>query len=208
MSIKNNKVYIVFFTFAFSFVFVALLSVVNMFTAETIDKNNELFLQKAVLNAMNIQYETDEAVFSRFTSEVTPIKIGNQRFFTAVSGGSRVMAVIFKGNGLWGNINGVVAVDSDVSNIIGLDIISHSETPGLGGRIEEEWYRKQFRNENLIDNRITVDMQSSGEGNYNYDDGKIDAITGATRTSEYMEENVNKAVKTILENRDKLHGKR
>ncbi len=208
MSVKNSRVYIILFTFAFSFVFVALLSVVNMYTAETIEKNNKLFLQKAVLNAMDIEFPSDDRVFSIFNEKVTPITIGNRRFFTASREGTDVLAVIFKGNGLWGTINGVVAVDGSASQIVGMDIISHSETPGLGGRIEEEWYRRQFRGEDLVNDKITVDLKSTGEGNYDHDDGTIDTITGATRTSEYMEDNINSAVQTIIESRDKLHGRR
>ncbi|MFN3284353.1 MAG: FMN-binding protein, partial [Pseudothermotoga sp.] len=53
--------------------------------------------------------------------------------------------------------------------------------PGLGGRIEEEWFKKQFRSERLLNGAIT--LQTGGSGDYDHENGKVDAITGATQTS-------------------------
>ena len=49
------------------------------------------------------------------------------------------------GPGLWGSIEGYVAISKDYSTILGLTFITQSETPGLGGRIGEEEYLSQFR---------------------------------------------------------------
>ncbi|MFN2351869.1 MAG: FMN-binding protein, partial [Kiritimatiellia bacterium] len=84
-----------------------------------------------------------------------------------------------------GTINGILAVDADVSRTMGLEIISHNETPGLGGRIDEPWFKQQLRGEQIMDG--SVEVAGAGDGDSDYDNGKIDAITGATRTSDSMQ---------------------
>ncbi|MDA3833973.1 MAG: FMN-binding protein, partial [Spirochaetales bacterium] len=62
---------------------------------------------------------------------------------------------------------------------------SQNETPGLGARIEEDWYQNQFSGK-----RGPFTMVKEGEA-----DGpqEINAITGASRTSEAMLNIMNRA---------------
>ncbi|MDT8298577.1 MAG: FMN-binding protein, partial [Spirochaetaceae bacterium] len=114
----------------------------------------------------------------------------------AVVGGRDVMVKQFQGNGLWGTITGVLAVDSSLSQIIGLDVISHSETPGLGGRIEEDWFKDQFREEQIGPDGITV---RKGEGGVDDDkeNSTVDGITGASLTSAAMEVIINNEIEYL-----------
>ena len=63
-------------------------------------------------------------------------------------------------------------VGLDLQNkIIGVDVLSHVETPGLGANVEKENFLSQFKGKDII----TLDIKKES--------GNIDAITGATITS-------------------------
>ncbi|MDF1568486.1 MAG: FMN-binding protein, partial [Spirochaetaceae bacterium] len=85
---------------------------------------------------------------------------------------------------------------SSLSQIIGLDVISHSETPGLGGRIEEDWFKDQFREEQIGPDGITV---RKGEGGVDDDkeNSTVDGITGASLTSAAMEVIINNEIEYL-----------
>jgi len=181
---RDSKVYTVIFTFIVSFVFLVVLSGLNVMTSQQVKKNQELFMLRAVLNAMGIPYTSDDEAIDIFKSKVTMETKDSYNLFSAEVDGEKVYAILFNGSGLWGNISGVLAVNSDVSRIVGIDFISQSETPGLGGRIEESWFKEQFRNEAVVNGKVLVSTTKVPDSK---DDGQVDAITGATLTSKSIE---------------------
>lgn len=195
---REGRVYTIIFTFIISFMFVFVLAVANELTKDTVAKNQELFQIKAILSAMGIDYQNDDDAFQKYNSLVETETIEDKIIYNANINGEEVYATIFSGSGLWGTITGVLAVNNDVSRIVGIDFISQNETPGLGGRIEEEWFKEQFSGLKLVDNKIQV-VRGEGSGDYNYENGKVDAITGATRTSESIEKIVNDTISELKE---------
>ncbi len=85
------------------------------------------------------------------------------------------------GQGYGGRIDAILAVEGDMNTIAGIAITSHSETPGLGGRIEDPSWQANFPGTELRD--------SSGDLRFNVARGdaasayQVDGITGATRTT-------------------------
>nr|WP_312058200.1 FMN-binding protein [Fervidobacterium pennivorans] len=181
---RDSKVYTVIFTFIVSFAFLVVLSGLNVMTSQQVKKNQELFMIRAVLNAMGIPYTSDDEAIDIFKSKVTMETKDSYNLFSAEVDGEKVYAILFNGSGLWGNISGVLAVNSDVSRIVGIDFISQSETPGLGGRIEESLFKEQFRNEAIVNGKVLVSTTKVPDSK---DDGQVDAITGATLTSKSIE---------------------
>ena len=84
--------------------------------------------------------------------------------------------------GFGGALNLMVGVNAD-GNLVGIQLISHSETPGLGSRVGEDSFLSQFRGKNI---------GTVNEG--------FDAITGSTVSSDA----VHAGVKTALGAYDKL----
>lgn len=91
--------------------------------------------------------------------------------------------VVNTAKGYGGDISVMTGVDTD-GKVTGVNILSHSETAGLGAKATEESFRNQFTG--LI-NGITVSKDKAG-------DNSIDAITGATITSRAVTEAVNAAI--------------
>ncbi|MBO7609693.1 MAG: NADH:ubiquinone reductase (Na(+)-transporting) subunit C [Muribaculaceae bacterium] len=98
--------------------------------------------------------------------------------------GSKKYVIPIYGAGLWGPIWGFVAVNDDGKTIYGANFSHASETPGLGARITEKEFQKQFENKSLFqDEKFTsVSVMKKGQKPTNGSD-YVDAISGATITS-------------------------
>jgi Na+-transporting NADH:ubiquinone oxidoreductase subunit C len=94
--------------------------------------------------------------------------------------------------GLWGRIQGYLAIDTDGSTISGFTVYKHSETPGLGGEIEKAWFQKNWVGKKIIDRDGDFVSVSIAKGQVkdmippakqaNY----VDGISGATLTGKYL----------------------
>ncbi len=153
---RGGIVYTVVVTFIASFFFVALLALTNEFTSEKVERNRVLSERRSVLNSFGIDIEGSDSDYELYDSRVTESTEKGNNFYQAQIGGNTVKAIKFSGSGLWGTITGVIAVEQDLSRIVGMDIISHNETPGLGGRIAEQWFKDQFRGEKVNEGRIQI----------------------------------------------------
>ena len=192
---RGGIVYTVVVTFIASFFLVALLALTNEFTSEKVERNRVLSERRSVLNSFGIDIEGSDSDYELYDSRVTESTEKGDNFYQAQIGGNTVRAIKFSGSGLWGTITGVIAVEQDLSRIVGMDIISHNETPGLGGRIAEQWFKDQFRGEKVNEGRIQV--FGTGGGDTDKDNGRVDAVTGASRTSTAIEQIVNKSLETL-----------
>ena len=84
------------------------------------------------------------------------------------------------GQGYGGRIDAILALHADMTTIAGIAITQHSETPGLGGRIDEPSWQSEFPG--------TETRDADGDLRFNVARGpasgphEVDGITGATRT--------------------------
>ncbi len=190
---KQSTIYTILFTFIVCFAFVFLLSLTNEATRPMVEFNETVARQRAILAAMNVPFSGDQEAQERF-EDVEQIEEGGLSLFTTVVDGRRVYAKEFFGAGLWGTINGVLGVNESVTETVGLEIISHNETPGLGGRIDEPWFKEQLVGEQVGDGNLSV---TAGEGDTDKSNGEIDGVTGATRTSEAMGRIINNQLESL-----------
>ncbi len=88
------------------------------------------------------------------------------------------------GTGYGGPIEAMIAINVEPGTVAGLTILSHNETPGLGGRISEPAWRRQFVDKSIRDGSGNVQLAvARGGATTEYE---VDAITGATRTNNAM----------------------
>jgi len=121
-------------------------------------------------------------IASLYLSSVTE----NEGFYIVrVGSGPERYVIPFKGAGLWGEISLMVGFEADLTTLSGVAIVSQNETPGLGARIEEPWFTAQFAGKK-------GPFRIVEEGTADASD-EVDAITGATRTSESFQNIMNRA---------------
>ncbi|MCD6320395.1 MAG: RnfABCDGE type electron transport complex subunit G [Candidatus Desulfofervidaceae bacterium] len=106
---------------------------------------------------------------------VFPAKKGGKLFALAYSG---------VGSGHGGPVESLVAVTMD-GKIIGVKVVKHSETPGIGDKVvNSPEFMNQFKGKSL-NSKIALDSQG----------GEIQAVSGATETSTAITQSVANAMK-------------
>ena len=196
---KESIGYVVVFTFVVCIVFVLGLSIVNYITIDQVEANRSYAAHVAVLKALGLADATTprDQVESLYSSSIREIP-GDTPAFTATIDSLPAVAVRYTGPGLWGSITAIVAADAMGERIRGLEILDQQETPGLGGRIDEAWFKEQFRGEKVgADGTILVDRNGSGTGDADKENGRVDAVSGASRTSDFIQAIVNGALAAI-----------
>lgn len=107
---------------------------------------------------------------------------------------SRINAYILPvdSRGLWGRIFGYLALNNDGATITGFTVYKHSETPGLGGEIEKQWFQKNFEGKKIVDHAGNFLSVAIAKGNIADTVDKdrrihyVDGISGATLTGRYL----------------------
>ncbi|WP_417526130.1 FMN-binding protein [Marinovum sp.] len=85
------------------------------------------------------------------------------------------------GQGYGGRIDAILALDGDMNTIAGLVVTRHSETPGLGARIDEASWQASFPGTEIRDPGGALRFGvARGTATSSYE---VDGITGVTRTS-------------------------
>ncbi len=90
------------------------------------------------------------------------------------------------GKGLWSTMYGFIALANDFSTIIGFAFYEHGETPGLGGEIDNQNWKKQWAGKKIYDDQGVLRIQvlkgrverSSPDAIY-----QADGLAGATLTA-------------------------
>lgn len=101
----------------------------------------------------------------------------------------KTYVIPIEGYGLWDIIKGYIALDArDLSTVQGISFYEHLETPGLGARITEDWFRSQWqkkqifsKNGELVSIKVAkgkAENAASAEMLPHY----VDGISGATLT--------------------------
>jgi Na+-transporting NADH:ubiquinone oxidoreductase subunit C len=204
---RDSTLYTVGFTFVVCAVFVFFLALANEATKDRVAANRRIAERKAVLSALGVPAEPSAgpaAIDSAYERDVAsvPSDAAAGNLFRVGSGAGARYAMKVSGAGLWGGISAILAVDARVERIVGLEIVSQNETPGLGGRIGEAWFTEQFRGEAVKGGAIRI-RQGGGTGDADHDNGELDAVTGASLTSSAMERIVNAGLSAFAGIRDR-----
>ncbi len=164
--------------FSITAVAAAILASVNSVTAPVIAENDrkaQEIAMKAVLPEATmfdkIEYELNDS------SSVTEVYLSDVGY-----------AVKAAPKGYGGAISMIVGVDNDLK-VTGVEIISQSETAGLGAKCTDSSFKTQFvgKTENIV-----VSKNATKEN-------EVDAITSATITSKAVTKGVNDAIEAAKE---------
>ncbi len=149
------------------------------------DANVALDQKKQILYSLNIRNldnATAEADYNKMLVSEKNVKNGTIYTFNVKNQTKYVFSV--KGMGLWGGINGFIAVDADKSTVFGAYFNHESETAGLGAEIKDnrKW-QEQFRGKELFTKGNRDAIALSVQKKVTDSKTQVDAVTGATLTS-------------------------
>lgn len=198
-----SRAFSVVYMFAVSLVFMSLVAGIYVLNAERIELNEQIKLQGIILRVLQVPVPPDaekETLVRIFSQRVTTVAEDGKTLYVARNEDGAVTGYAFPlyGPGFWGSIRGMMAVDPELKTVLGIAFYSHSETPGLGGRITEAWFQDQFKGKPL--------MAPEPGGNYFElrppgtadQPNEVDAVTGATETSRRLEVFLNRNLKEYL----------
>ena len=183
----------------YSLVFAALLGAVcaglltaaRELTAERREANARAERIRHVLDALGVAYETDagpKQLVQVFEKNVRTETRGNLEFheYVGSDGTVQAVAVLFAGRGLWGPIKGILALEPDRRTVRRITFYEQEETPGLGGEIATRGFTQQFDGRKIV--------SAAGEPGL-----AVQAITGATMTSQRVKEMLNQVARQVVE---------
>jgi len=165
------------FMIVITVIFTGILATINEITAEQVDLNEQAAEQRSFLNVVDMNYEglSAEEVNELYQETFTAITVSGYDLYEVRIDDEFVGYVYpMSGSAVWGEIRGIIGIDKNLEQLLGVEFLSHNETPGLGGRIEEPEFKEQFRE---------LDISGVEGANYIDYEGEIDAISGATGTS-------------------------
>ncbi len=170
-----------------------MVSAVKLFNEERMLTNQRVKLQRIILKVLGIHGEekaSAEDLVQTFETRVKSVEVKGKTLYVGYEkDGQTVRGYAFPvgGPGFWGPIYGMVAVDPKASKILGIAFYRHSETPGLGARMTEDWFTNQFAGLRLYpiegDKKIFYLKPTGAKEAPN----ELDAITGATGTNRSIE---------------------
>jgi Na+-transporting NADH:ubiquinone oxidoreductase subunit NqrC len=199
----------------------AILLALYFVTAPRIAEYHEIKLKKSVLNIFSIPYRVEEKQFfglklkkvdkkdvrNVFDNSITVETITGQYNERTGEKKEKELFMYYKDDELQGigfiatrlgygfnkaaDISLFICVGPDLETVKGIEVLDHAETPGLGGRMTEEKFKKQFVGKKLKPKLSIV----RGRGTIGHNE--VHAITGASFTSKGIENIINEAMETF-----------
>lgn len=102
-------------------------------------------------------------------------------------------AMVYQGNGFAGNMRVMAGLNNDATEITGIEVLEQTETPGLGTKVTEEPFGKQFLG--LSTNPKIEYVKGVAPSKPN----EIQAVTGATISSKSVVAILNAGVARVKE---------
>jgi len=175
---------------------------VYQYTHPLIEKNKEEALQRAIFEVLPEAKDYDVITYNTITKEVLP----REKDYRSTTEEEKVVykgldssgaligyALEGEGAGYQGVIKIMIGIDPDLNNTIGIEILESVETPGLGAKITSPWFKDQFNNLKILPLVELIKNKLPFKPN------QVQAITGATISSQAVVDIVNKTLKQARE---------
>ena len=198
----KGSVYTLFYAASLGTVCSMVLTFAASFTAPYQEANRKAEEVKNILLALNVSVPekvSSEKLVEIYEKNVQEKEHGGITTYVYTPSGNNdgAIAMRFAGPGLWGPIKGFLALDPKITKIQGLTFYEQEETPGLGGEIVKPSFRDKFVGLLIRDDAGNpgIIIKSGGEAAAN----KVDGISGATMTCDKVQEMLNEAIRSIVE---------
>jgi electron transport complex protein RnfG len=158
---------------------------------ERIEQQNDRYIRGPALSRlfkMSPEKILHQKIYFHWEDQEFPV------FYILEDGALSGLAIEAAGKGGYGgDIRIMIGIDLKSMTLLGMEIIQHSETPGVGSQIEKESFRAQWKNLSGLEE---LELRQSG--------GSIQGITGATYSSRAVVNGSNEIIRMILDQRDEI----
>lgn len=149
------------------------------------EANVALDQKKQVLYSLNIRGLDNGQAEATYNKVVKAEKtVNGQKMFVCNVDGQTKYVFTVSGMGLWGGISGLVSVNADKTTVYGAYFNHESETAGLGAEIKDnQKWQEKFQGKKLFSGNDRNSIALSVEKKVTDPQTQVDAVTGATLTS-------------------------
>lgn len=180
----NSNVYTIGYAIVMVVIVAFLLAFISQSLKEKQDANVQLDYKKQVLNSLDLRNLPDaEKTYSEVVKSEEEVEDGYKIFTCELEGKTKYVLTV-KGMGLWGPISGFISLNDDKQTVYGVFFNHEGETAGLGAEIKDsKAWQDKFKGK-----KITVEGSSDivlgVKKNVENPESEVDAVTGATLTSD------------------------
>lgn len=182
------------YTFIYSAIIVVVVAFLLAFVYQALkprqDANVLLDKKKQILYSLNIRgldNATAEETYNKVVKDTA--KVGDADFYVCQVDGTTKYVFPMKGMGLWGGISGFVSVNDDKATVYGAYFNHESETAGLGAEIKDnQKWQEKFQGKKLFSGDDNSKIALSVKKKVDDQATQVDAVTGATLTSNGVDE--------------------
>ena len=200
----NSNAYIIVYSAILVVIVAFLLAFVYQALKPMQDANVALDVKKQILYSLNIR-DLDGAEAEAKYSQVVKQEAekDGQKYYLCEIDGEEVLVVSLKGMGLWGGISGYIAIHgNDVPIVYGAYFNHESETAGLGAEIKDSkaWQEKFIGKKVFADGSDTHEVALSVVKKVEDPETQVDCVTGATLTSNGVDDMIKTCLKDAGKN--------
>ena len=200
----NSNAYIIIYSAILVIIVAFLLAFVYQALKPMQDANVALDVKKQILYSLNIRDLDGSAAEAKYAEVVKEeAEKDGQKYYLCEINGEEILVVSLKGMGLWGGISGFIAIHGDETpTVYGAYFNHESETAGLGAEIKDSqaWQEKFIGKKVFVDGTNTHDVALSVVKKVDDPTTQVDCVTGATLTSNGVDEMIKTCLKDAGKN--------
>lgn len=180
----NSNVYTIGYAIVMVVIVAFLLAFISSSLKEKQDANVKLDYKKQVLNSLDLRNLPDaEKTYSEVVKSEEEVEEGYKIFTCELEGKTKYVLTV-KGMGLWGPISGFISLNEDKQTVYGVFFNHEGETAGLGAEIKDsKAWQDKFKGKKIT-KEGSSDIVLGVKKNVENPESEVDAVTGATLTSD------------------------
>ena len=163
----------------------------ELVTSRVVDLNSGLFTDEVDADSFDqLRSAKDRSISINLTSSEDIAKISRRENFALVylvetDGQLNKIILPVRGYGLWSTLHGYLALEKDGQTVAGLGFYQHTETPGLGGEVDNPRWKALWPGKKVYkDGNVEIQLvKGSVDPASDSADYQIDGLAGATLTS-------------------------
>ena len=200
----NSNSYIIIYSAILVVIVAFLLAFVYQALKPMQDANVALDVKKQILYSLNIRDLDGSEAEAKYAEVVKQeAERDGRKYYLCDINGEDVLVVSLKGMGLWGGISGFISIHGDdAPTVYGAYFNHESETAGLGAEIKDSqaWQEKFIGKKVFADGSDTHEVVLSVVKKVDDPKTQVDCVTGATLTSNGVDDMIKTCLKDAGKN--------
>ena len=200
----NSNSYIIIYSAILVVIVAFLLAFVYQALKPMQDANVALDVKKQILYSLNIRDLDGSEAEAKYAEVVRQeAERDGRKYYLCDINGEDVLVVSLKGMGLWGGISGFISIHGDdAPTVYGAYFNHESETAGLGAEIKDSqaWQEKFIGKKVFADGSDTHEVVLSVVKKVDDPTTQVDCVTGATLTSNGVDDMIKTCLKDAGKN--------